>query len=658
MLSSHYFLSEIDYITQRLQRFKYTCVATFGNWAAFGSPTGSIHVFNLETQKQPIVISLSSISTSIKLMSFSPNGNFLLVVEENKVSLIENPTNSANLTGKIDVKGKEITASYWFIDPPTKLLDRTTPFLCLGDKEGGVWVVSHNTTVQVCSVPSTVYQISQVQPSKQLIINAEKGAYFVNDKYAVSQIRSKRPNGCFGGIFVERFNAICFARVDGKLLLATPEGKSKVMLPLFEKGKPEDLPENVNINLSILQLCGPFLISTGSGSAALIINLDAGKLDNYLFDNSPFIDSSSSSDTTIFVWQNKVVKMKVCASNEEYMDALLEQKKFRELQEFAIEAKIKDIEKLESFVDPENENKEYNDYIDKVKLMMQPQPLSVIDEALFKELCEGDVPRKETVDKVHEMLADIVVDEDVQKRIQVYVLNNPAEWKDWSEHLKIDELIAVLNEKEETASFAIEMSSNGTSELAKILSQIDTLPIDYCVANYPVIHNYNLSGARRKLFDELVRVNDIFSYQEDVDDDEDNEVLDDSPYTTRVEHDEEFTPEEAHKLLLDAEWEDEINEAVDELHKKAEAYFLSREVSPVPSWVKDTMNGVKTQQQCSGCGNWGATSQIKDCPICGMQLNMNDDTSNVALFPCAHAFHVSCLGTRRYCPVCYNLSLD
>ena len=438
------------------------------------------------------------------------------------------------------------------------------------------------------------------------------------------------------------------------------------MLPLFENGKPQDLPEQLDINLSYLQLCGPFLISTSPNSAALIINLNEGKIEQYLYDaeNPTLLSCSAQFDTTIFLWQDKIIRMKVCASDDEYIEMLLERKEYDVLQKFSIESNIKDLERLKTFIDPNHENKEFDEYIEKVKLSLEPQSLKVLHPDLFDNLMKMNVPTDEIMQRIHDMLHDLVIDEETQNKIQYYVLNKPDKWSQWDQFLNIDELVSTLNEKEETAFYAMQIAKNGTSPLSKILSQIDSLPVDFCVANSPPIHNYNLSGQRRKLFDDMLRSTDIFSEANSSITEnnslQNQEVLDDSPFTTRVEElkDSEISPEEAHKLLLLDEWENGITNLVQELHQQAEAYYLSEGVKDIPFWVNDVLKGGKVFQQNSGCGNWGATSQMKECPICGMPITVDVDPTGAALFPCTHCFHNSCLRSRRYCPLCYSLSME
>ena len=666
MLSSHYFLSDLDWIKTRfLQKFKYTCVAVNCNWIALGSPTGSIHLFNLDEEKSPVVISIPSVSTKIRSLSFSPNGNYLLVIEENNISIIENPkSKSASLFLEIDVKGKEITCFYWLSDPPTKLLERSVVFLYLGDKEGNIWAISHNASVIAATVQSSVFQIAQGSVNKQVIINAANSAYFMNEKFVVQQIRAKqRPHGDFGGIYVEEFDAICFARPEGKLLLATPKGKPKVKLMLFEAGRPQDIPEQLDLNLSYLQICGPFLISTGKTSVPMVINLKDGKLDKCIFDpqNTLFIDCSVSYDTVIFLWQDKITKMKVCASDDEYMEILYQRKEYDVLQKFCIENNFKDLEKLKSFIDPNKENQEFNQYIEKIQLSLEPQPLKILDPSLYDALMQLEIPTDDIMERIHSMLKDLVIDEKTKEKIEIYILNKPQKWVYWTKYLDYDKLVEILNEKEETAVYAMQMAKCGQSPLSKILSQIETLPIDFCIANSPPIHNYNLSGSRRQEFEEFLKINDIFSVprNEEIKESNKNDVLDESPFSTRVNElkDQEISPEEAYKLLLLDEWENQLVELVNELHKQAEAYYLSEEAKDIPIWVKDVLSGGRVLQQNSGCGNWGATTPLKECPICGMPMSEETDPTGAALFPCSHCFHNSCLKSRRYCPVCYNLSM-
>ena len=327
---SRYIITELDSIQQRASKFKFTCCAIYDDLIAFGTSTGSIHLFSISNQRFSSIISESQISTSLKSLEFSPSGNYLLVCEENKISIIEHPENKPSILIKYDIGTNIFEDSCWITDPPN-VLDRNSCFLYIGDRQGNIYAITRTSCLSVATVNSPIFQISLVE--KTLLINSINGVYFMSQNFEVTAIRSKRPNGKFGGLYVEdNFNAICFSRPDGKLLLATQQGKVRAQLPIFENGKPSDIPDKIDINLSYLTFCYPFLISSGQNSATIIIDLNQGKLLKYFARESAFLDISSQGCKTVIMWQDNVILFTSYRNDEEYIKDLIKMNNYLEVQ--------------------------------------------------------------------------------------------------------------------------------------------------------------------------------------------------------------------------------------------------------------------------------------------------------------------------------------
>ena len=89
---------------------------------------------------------------------------------------------------------------------------------------------------------------------------------------------------------------------------------------------------------------------------------------------------------------------------------------------------------------------------------------------------------------------------------------------------------------------------------------------------------------------------------------------------------------------------------------------MSREDRGIPPWVDQMISAEKSEISFdqnavkSTAGNWGVRADLSVCQVCGLPLNLGENTTSAATFPCGHTFHISCLKT-RYCPSCYSNKL-
>ena len=106
----------------------------------------------------------------------------------------------------------------------------------------------------------------------------------------------------------------------------------RAQLPIFENGKPSDIPDKIDINLSYLTFCYPFLISSGQNSATIIIDLNQGKLLKYFARESAFLDISSQGCKTVIMWQDNVILFTSYRNDEEYIKDLIKMNNYLEVQ--------------------------------------------------------------------------------------------------------------------------------------------------------------------------------------------------------------------------------------------------------------------------------------------------------------------------------------
>lgn len=658
----YYLITELDAIQQRASKFKFTCCSIHDEWIAFGTSTGSIHMYNLKTKKFPNIISESQISTSIKALKFSPSGNFLLVCEENRISIVENPKEKPNFTTKFELGANTYEDSCWISDPPI-LFDRNTIFIYVGDRNGNIHALSRASDTIVASVNSPIFQISLVD--KNLLINSISGVYLMTPNFQISPIRSKRPNGKFGGIYVQQFDAICFARPEAKLLLATSQGKVRVSLSLFEKDEIPKIPDGYDLNLSYLMVADTFLISYGLNSTVIIVDLSEGKLCQCLPMNSNCINVGAQGNHILIMWQDKISLFKTYDTADDYIVDLLELNNFKEIQRVAIESKIEDIERLESFIDKNislDEQKEFTYYIARVKLLSEPRLLKDCHPDIYEEIMKDETASQESVKKLFDVIKSVKFDDELKSRIEGYVLKHPEQWSDWKGVINVDKLIPILNENEEYYKYAMEMAPLGISQLAKLLATAEGLPIAILVANSPPIHPYNVDFVRRAEYLRVLGLNDQFTDEVNPESIVRSSSIErlinevrfiESPTNDLIDSIGESTdPNDIKKIMMMSEWEESLENSVDELHNLAERYMLTKVVKDVPAWVNDpTIHHI-----AEGSGNWGVTSELHECINCGLPLVLEQDASSVTAFPCGHVYHAKCLHT-RYCPLCYSMVL-
>jgi hypothetical protein len=255
-----------------------------------------------------------------------------------------------------------------------------------------------------------------------------------------------------------------------------------------------------------------------------------------------------------------------------------------------------------------------------------------------------------------------VFDEDFKSRVDRYVIAHPEDFERWTNEFHPNIVVPALNEREETVEFAMRIAPLGDSEFCRILASLDSRSLDFCAANSPPLRPYNFKGEKRQAFEERLASYDIFVGGGET---EVEEPLDDSRYMkehARIGAD-ELTPERIIALIKMYEWEVNVAKVIDELRTQVDVFLGSKQTGELPQWVEDSMHAEKTGMRGGrdgapdACGNWGIPVTLTTCPICGMRHNLGESVASVAVFPCGHTYHVSCLHT-RHCPVCYSGCMD
>lgn len=482
--------------------------------------------------------------------------------------------------------------------------------------------------------------------------NDNSSAQSPDNVYGVhtTPIGRKSPTGDFGGLYANEYKAILLSRPDGKLSLASLEGKIKVTLKFAAEGL-EINPENqISPDLHYLMLCPPFLISAGSHKLCYIIDLSPTppKLVSVLPDFSDVIGFSSDKTRVLFLSPNKISLFSVCENPIVYVNYLIKKQMFIEAQETVIEQKIADESILAELKD-KTDNHAFRDYVEKLELMNKPQPLSDVDSALFSEFLSVSIPTPEMMSKLYELRSLIVIDEQIKKKIEAYVINDPVGGIKWIDEIDPDYIVPIVNDREEAAQFVQKASKLGNSELCKMIAKLDSMPIEVCVANSPPLRAHNFTGERRKEFEKVLSEVDMFECNveepqlvdslyfgeytkitnrilqskrkkanhsnvenKDVNNNQNNiennnnednvklEELDDDDVNSNEyesvidlnqfsEDDFDITPEETHRLLQIYEWERQISECVAELRSKLEMFMISQGSKTIPPWLKSAI---------------------------------------------------------------------
>ncbi|KAH0788011.1 hypothetical protein GPJ56_008112 [Histomonas meleagridis] len=649
-MSSFFTLTNLDYIYERSKKFRFSSCALYGDYAAFGNSAGSIHIFSLSQKSPPIIISISSLINSVELLSFSPSGKWLVMGDSKELHFIEDPTGTASLFFSIDFKGGKPTAVVWTSEPPGKLI--RTPFLIAGDSNGQIWQIKHQSSDLIASLPGSIIQLSMINDN---ILAATSNGTFIIQENTITTVGHRSPVGEFGAIYADCYNAICLARPGGKLSFATTEGRVKASLPFA----PSEPLKGATNEYSHLMFCQPFLISSWKKTVCYIVNLTSASLIHCTTDFSDLIDCSNDQTRILFLCKQKIVLFKVCATDIEYISCLISldtKESLTKARELTIQLEITDEDILEKLKGVETPS--FDDYLEKVKMKDQPKPIEQANATLYQKLIEEDIPTEKTMNEVNELRSFLIIDDFLLEKIEKYVLSNPKDYEKWINELNVDKIVPILHQKEETAQYAISISKYGKSDLCKLLQSIDTLPLDFCVANSPPLYPYDFVGKRRLEFEAKLREYDIFASDDNEKQKEDEEILHESFYAECIEKIDEnnINEEKTFYLLKLYNWEKQINETIEELRSTVNMFLLTKDIKGIPEWVKVLLDNGKRIEK-DGNGNWGIPVKLSVCPICGMSHNLGESVCSVAVFPCNHICHVSCLHT-RCCPICYSNSLN
>jgi len=640
-----YTITDLDQLNAKIERFKYLTCALFRNRVAFGGPAGSIHLYSINDASSPVVVSIPSIVTAINRISFSPGGKYLAVGGISSVHFIEDPLTTPSTGYSIDLKGKKPCAFRWVAEPPPKIV--RTPFLLVGDETGGLWIIRHNSADLLGSVGSHILQIYPVGDS--ILVSAIGGVYFVSGGTS-TPIRGKRPNGEFGALYAEQYNAIFLARPEGKLLISTPQGKSKAILNFMEGDMIPPLPEGILPSLSYLKICPPYLLSFGKNCAGFIIDLTSGSLKEVIVEQSEFFDFSTYNEYALIMWKGRLSLFKVCNDIEEYFSWLISKKYYGKAQKLAIEKSIKNKAILESInIEP---SPEFEEFIHRMELENQPQPLQNVNRSLYDQLIDSDIPTDLMMSELEASLSLIIPEPNIIEKITKYVLAVPQSWKTWKLFVNIDSIVLKLNPNSEYSEIIKEMSFHGTSELCKIISNITEYDMDFLIANSPPIQLHNIDDSRKSQFYEQMLGNDMF-YESVMKFDNVEDYV-----KNRTDMGNDLTKEELIELILVQEWDSQLTEMVKNIQLSFEKFLLSKENHLMPPWIQTLINKeLKVVNQNPSCcdefEHWGVKLQTNVCPICGMTIQINESPCSISTFSCNHSYHVSCL-RKRYCPLCFS----
>ncbi|EAX85814.1 hypothetical protein TVAG_160560 [Trichomonas vaginalis G3] len=652
-MSDYYILTELEQFVSKISRFKYLCCALYANKVAFGASAGSVHLYSLTEASSPIVVSIPSIVTAIQLLSFSPGGKFLAVGGNSSLHFIEDPLTNPVVSYSVDLKGKRPTTLDWISEPPPKI--SRTPFLLIGDETGGVWTVRHQSADYITTVNSPIVQLQYIS-EESILVSAKSSPCFIKAGNVVN-IRGKKVTGDFGSLYSPTHNAIFFSKPESTLLIASPEGKPQAKIVLAEHNT---IPETFSSNLSYLLLCSTFLISVGPNCLAYIVNLNNGTPEGTIIPNSEYCDFSSYKNYALLMWKDKLTLFKACESNEEYYRYLVDQKQYEKAQELAMHDNVKDMKLLKLM--EVNPSEKFEQYLQKVDFESQPQPLQAVDPEFYGLVTSLDVPDTKTIEKLKSMLQQLALEPEVVSKVRNYVIKNPNEYFNWEKFLNPDDIVSNINSSPENSQIVTKIAAKGSSQLCRMLASISSFDISILVANSPPIYLHNVDEQRKSLFIDMMAKKDVFSAYAKKEEPE--EILVESPYAEKIKNinPEKVTPFDVMSLLKLNEWEQNITNEVTELCNLAERYNLSREDRGIPPWVDQMISAEKSEISFdqnavkSTAGNWGVRADLSVCQVCGLPLNLGENTTSAATFPCGHTFHISCLKT-RYCPSCYSNKL-
>lgn len=642
-MSSYFLLTDLVYIQKKAQKFKYQSCAVYDDYTAFGTSAGTIHIYSLSRNAPPLVISLPSLISAVDLLSFSPSGKWLVSVDARGVHFIEDPLGGQpTLFFSVDFKSSSVTAVAWISEPPLKLV--RTPFFYAGDSAGQVWLIKYQNAELIATLPGPVIQLSMIDDS---VLAATKNGAFLIREGAVSPVGRKPPVGHFGAVYADGFDAICVGRPDGKLAFATPKGRIKASISFDQKDA------EISTDFSKLMFCSPFLVSAWKDKMCYIVDLASTSLIRATNEFANIIDVSCDKTKILFLCSSKITLFRVCSSVTEYINYLIElntNESIAEAQQLVIKNEITEQEILTKL----NVGNGLDEYIKELELKNQPKCLSVLNEELYEKIKNEDIPSKETMNEINNVRKFLVMDDFLLSKIEKYILENPIEYETWKNEINPDVIVPILNSNEETAVYAMEIAKLGKSDLCKLLSGLDSLSIDFCVANSPPIYAYNFTGERRKEFEEKLEKYDIFARTESTEEPKAQKKMVESLYADLYDkvNEENISSEKVLNLLQLYEWEGKVSDVIEEIRHIVNMYLLTQDEKDIPEWVRTLIDSNKETKK-EGNGNWGIIAQMSVCPICGMAHDLGESLSNVSVFPCGHICHVSCLHT-RHCPICYS----
>jgi hypothetical protein len=374
-----------------------------------------------------------------------------------------------------------------------------------------------------------------------------------------------------------------------------------------------------------------------------------------LTDVADLIAAAADKTRLLLLCKSKTVLFRICTDEREYIRILLAAGDPSEARRVVMQRRIVDREVLALLG---TDDPDFNAYVDRISMRSEPRFLCEAEPDLFEELMISDVPSRETMDALHAGRSYILFDPPVSKKITQYVLAHPSDWERWITEIDANAIVPVLNASEETAEFAVKIAAHGDSLECRVLASVAKKSVDFCVANAPPVRAYNLTGDRREEFEEKLAVCDPF-LAPDVPD-EDSEDFCESLYARELAAliPSEITPEKTEKLLRTYEWERALVQNVEELKGRVDGWLRSTPQRELPPWVETSLAnerlGIRGKEvRPTASANWGLGIQLTICPVCGMQHNLGESVSSIAVFPCGHIVHVSCLHS-GYCPLCYS----
>jgi len=648
----------LDYISKKAVRFKYLCCSMFGDNIAFGTSSGSIHIYKSCSEDPPIVISIGIIENEIYFLSFSPTGSSIIAADSEGIYIIDSPFGNASLLFSIETNQKRIVSGCWIVDHLTKN-NRSVPFFIFGDENGSICGIKQQEITNIHQLKSKVIQIQFY--GKFFLISTLNHSYLMSHTYEVTMIKTKRPIGEYGGVYSESFDAICFSRPAGNLLIASPQGKPKALIDLIKDYVFEKSNSKLCNDLGRMYMCSEFLISIGNGLYGYIINLKEAKIVYSFSDESEFLDCSVSNNQAVILWKNSVVLFKVADDDDAFLVSLYTQGEKEQAWRLAISNNIKSIETLKKLLPEITDEKSapFIEYFSKIQLEVLPNPLQKSRPDLYEKLCAGNEPTPDVMENIYSILHLVVMDDVTKERINRYVLKYPRDWLRWSIYLDVDRLVPVLNSSEEFSQYAMEMAKKGKSYLCLVLSRINAYPVPFLVANSPPIYSYNLSGNQRIEFEKLIQ-QDMFQTNIFL-----NDCVNDANYSEKLIEDciNELTEEKLTKILHTKDWEDKLFDCIEEISDSLLEFKKSQGEKSIPTWIEALISQESKQRiqydvkKTESEGHWGIIVDQTTCDNCGMALAFNDYRSSICVFPCSHSFHSNCIKT-KHCPICCNSGIQ